>query len=434
MVVAPGTHLSLVRPEPLPLEAPAGRTARVLPSDRYTDHPGHGLTPQKILQIFRLAECGFPSLQCDLIDDTVENDAHYRNLYEQREQAVAGKPWIIQAGAPGAREAEAAFALDRALRRLTMVETYQHQLSFNRYGWGASEIDWDVVALDGRRWVAPVWFATVPARRFRIDDQDQLRLLTKEEPVDGVALAPGKWWITKRTGGKLARVALSRTGTWLSLFKRNTTGDWYIYAQKFGLPLTLAFYDDNGGTDETSKTVAKKIVEDISEDGGAVVPKSIEVKFESADRNGDATGTHGGLISFCNRELSKLINGSTLSNDNGDSGGASYALGDVHDAVRWEQVLYDAERLQESFRVNVAVPFLRFNGMDDVAPPVLRVQVVRDLTPRQRADIAEIMIRNGLELSKSQLRQELGFREPIDETDRLIGSAPPAPAAGQGAA
>ena len=408
-----------------------GRASRVLPSDRFNDHPGYGLTPQRVVQIYRLAELGLPTQQCDLFDDIIENDAHLRNLFEQRAQAVAGKPWVVQGGGPGEREAQAARALERAMRDLPVVESFEHQLGFNRYGWGATEIDWDVVSFEGRRWVVPVWLASVPARRFRIDDQDQLRLLTKDASLDGEPLAPGKWWVTRRTGGRLARTALTRTAGWLSLFKRNTTGDWYIYAQKYGLPLTIVTYDEAG--DEKAKSVAKKIAEDISEDGGAVVPKSIEVKFEAADRNGDSSGTHGGLISFCNRENSKLINGSTLSNDNGDSGGASYSLGEVHDGVRWESVLYDTERLQESFRVNVAAPFLRFNGLDGVATPVLRVQVVRDLAPRQRAEIAEIAIRNGLEVSKSQLRQELGFREPIDANDQLKPLAPAAPPAPGGA-
>jgi phage gp29-like protein len=52
---------------------------------------------------------------------------------------------------------------------------------------------------------------------------------------------------------------------------------------------------------------------------------------------------HLAEISHCNAEMSKLVNGSTLTNDSTGSGGASYALGSVHDGVRLEAVQYDAE-------------------------------------------------------------------------------------------
>jgi phage gp29-like protein len=406
-----------------------GRSARELRTDFYQDHPGYGLTPRRIVDIYRLAEYGYPQQQCDLFDDVIENDAHLRNLLEQRCQAVAGKPYVIQSGGASEQDQLAALVLAKALETLPMIEVWEHQLSFNRYGWGASEIDWGVATIDGRDWVVPVWLANVPARRFRIDDRDQLRLLTRDFANDGEPLAPGKWLLTRRSGGKLARQALMRTATWFAMFKRNTSADWFIFAQKFGIPLVLAKYPVEG--DEKSKDVAVEIVENVSEDGGAIIPKDFEVEIVSEGRDADSSGTHGGLISYCNRENSKLINGSTLSNDNGDSGGASYALGDVHDAVRWECVQYDAERLQEAFRTQVAAAFLRFNALEGVAPPRLRFQVVRDLQPRQRAEIADIMVNKlRIPISRSQLQQELGFRDPVNPEDAIEPAPIAAPAAG----
>lgn len=421
-------RLSIVRPGELPEQAPQGRAARELRADWYQDHPGFNLMASKIVTIFRLAEQGWPQQQCDLIDDLCETDAHTRNLFDQRGQAVAGKPWGIQAGGPAKEDELAARALDAFLRPLPMIPVWEHQLTFNKYGWGASEIDWGLLDFEGRQWVAPTWFANVPARRFRIAENDELRLLTSEFKVDGEPLAPGKWMVTRRSGGRLARSGLGRTATWLVYFKKTANGDWFVYCQRFGLPLVLIEYDQSN--DETGKTVAVDIAKRIGDDATGVVPKGIEVKVHDAARNGDASGTHGGLIAHCNRELSKLINGSTLSNDNGDSGGASYALGDTHDAVRFENVMYDVERLQEAFRIGVAVPFLRFNGIK-AAPPVLRLQVVRDLAPKQRADVAKTLHEIGVPLSLSQLRHDTGFREPLGPEDVLAPMSPKMPAPGQ---
>lgn len=429
-----GRILSLLRPEPLPDTAPTGRAVKVTRSDGYITHPGHGVTPRRVVEIFKQAECGQPQHQCDLFDDLIETDAHLRSLLEQRAQAVAGKPWVVQAdGTDGDAEA-AARVLGEAMRRLPMVEALEHQLTFNTYGWAATEIDWGTVASEGRIWIVPKWLGNVPARRFRIDPvTDALRLATEDQPGTGEALTPGKWIVTRRAGSNLARSALMRTAAWLSVFKKFSTRDWVIYAEKYGLPLTLAKYDDGvggtsaGKTDDPGRLAAVDIVRNIGNDGGAVVPKSVEVEIKEAGRNGDSSGVHGGLIGFCNAEMSKLVNGSTLANDNAGSGGASYALGEVHASSRWDNIQADNERVQEAFRLQLFAAFMHFNGLVG-AVPLLKIQVVRDLQPAQRAAIADTMQNKlGIPLSKAQLRQECGFKEPATPDDATTGAPKAAP-------
>src|SRR5215216_3969869 len=111
------TRLSLARPGALPQQAPRGRAAREIALDRWVDHPGHGITPQRVLAIYALAEAGYPRQQVDLFDDLVEHDGHLRNLLEQRVQAVAGKPWVIQAAGNGRDDELAARILATTLRR-----------------------------------------------------------------------------------------------------------------------------------------------------------------------------------------------------------------------------------------------------------------------------------------------------------------------------
>jgi phage gp29-like protein len=399
------------------------RATRTLPTyDRLQQHPGFGATPERVVQIFRTAERGFPKEQCDLFDDLVENDGHLRNLFEQRSQAVAGKPWVIQAGGPMAADQEAARALKDTLRSIPqLTEFFEHQLSFNLYGWAASEIDWE--RREGK--VVPTGFVNVPARRFRFGETGELRLLNDELDLEGEALWPGKWVVTRRRATMTARAGLMRTATWFALFKRLATRDWVVFAEKFGIPLVWAEYDE--GLDDQAKHVAEEIVESIGEDGQAVVAKGVEVHIEAAARDGHAEGIHGHLVAYCNREMSKLVNGSTLANDNGDSGGASYALGNVHDHVRFDNVVFDAERLAESFRDQVSLPFVRYNGLD-AAPPLLKVQVVKELDPLVRAQVASILTNElGIAVSQEQMRQELGFMEPANEADAAVGVRPLSP-------
>ncbi|MGE0547607.1 MAG: DUF935 family protein [Kofleriaceae bacterium] len=399
--------------------------------DAWVDHPGYAITPQGILATFRLAEMGDPQRQCDLIDDLVENDATLRNLFEQREQSVAGKPWVVQAGGASDTEELGARIMFESLRQLPMVQVYQHLLAFNRYGWSACEIDWGVRNIEGRDWIVPVWLAPVPARRFKISSGfgpalsevtgvDELRLYADAKRPHGDELKPSKWIVLRRSGPWLARSGLMRTAAWPAMAKRLGFRDWLVYSQRFGMPLPIAKYKAESG-DEDLKT-AEEVVSKIGSDGGAVMPDSIDLEFFDATRgNVENSKAHGGLIAHCNAEMAKLINGSTLANDNAGSGGASYALGEVHASTRWDAILHDTEMLQEAFRTQLAAPLMHFNGLAGAAP-LLRVQVVRDLQPEQRALIAVRMANQlGIGVSISQMRQELGFREPAGNDDKAPG-------------
>lgn len=426
---------SLARPRPFPSSPPRGQDARDLqPYDAMVDHPGYAVTPQGILAAFREAERGYPQRQCDLFDDLIENDSHLRNLFEQREQAVAGKPWVVQAGGTSDDEQTAARVLGEALRRLPIVQIVQHLLTVNRYGWSAAEIDWGVRVIEGRSWVVPVWIAPVPARRFRIGmgsttpgALDELRLYTDVTRPQGDELRPGKWIVLRRSGTWLARSGLMRTAAWPAMAKRLGFRDWMVYSQRFGLPLPIIEYEDNA--DDAEMALAEEILQRIGSDGGAIKPAKLKLDFHDATRgNAENSKSHGGLIAHCNAEMSKLINGSTLTNDNAGSGGASYALGEVHAVVRWDNVLYDTELVQEGFRNQIGAPLMQFNGLVG-ASPLIRFQVVRELEPKQRAEIADLMKNKlGIEVSQGQLRQELGFREPAGEGDAAPGA--PAPAGG----
>ncbi len=421
--------LSLERPSPLPGTPPTGQDARDIRTfDGWVDHPGYAVTPAQILAVFREAERGYPQRQCDLVDDLVENDGHLRNLLEQREQAVAGKPWVIQADGSDGDSEQAARVLSEAMRRLPLIQVFQHLLGSNRYGYAAAEIDWGIAVVEGAAWIVPTWIAPVPARRFRIATDmtspgalDELRLYTDAKRPQGDALRPGKWIVMRRSGTWLARAGLMRTAAWPAAAKRLGFRDWLIYSQRFGLPMPIVSYDPEVVDDDGIAT-AEEIVRRIGSDGGAVVPNHLKLDFHDATKGGENSKAHGGLIAHCNAEMSKLINGSTLSNDSTGSGGASYALGEVHATVRWDNVLFDAESLQEAFRTQLFAAFMHFNNLRG-KPPLLKVQVVRDLDPKARVEIADVMQNKlGIDVSKSQMRQELGFREPTGADDTAPGA------------
>ncbi len=341
----------------------------------------------------------------------------------------------MQPGQAGPDAELDARALEYALRRLPMIRTFGHLLKYNPDGYAGAEIDWDVVEFEGRSWVAPVCFTLVPARRFRIGTPgavpevpvDELRLLTDSQRPQGDELRPGKWITMRRDDGELARSGLCRTFNWLAMGKSMSWRDWLVLSEKYGLPMPIVRYDEIA--DDTAKDVGRQIIENIGNDGGALIPKSLELELHNGIDSSEVL--QDGLIEFCNAEMSKLINGSTLANDNAGSGGASYALGKIHADGSWENVKSDAAELEEAFTSQVAAAFCRFNGRTG-SPPRLGIQIARDFEPMTLATLGDAFTNKmGIKVSQSQMREECGLRAPIDEGDEAAGAPlPPAAPAG----
>lgn len=427
--------MGMARRAALPSSAPAGQQAREMPFEQLAEHPETAINVPRVITIYREAEMGWPRRQCDLFDGIIEGDCTLRSLVEGRVSAVAGKPFVLQAGGAATEaDQQAARALAAALALLPMIECWEHQLTFNRYGFACTEIVWGPMEFEGRTWIVPVHLVHVPARRFRIDVRtNTLRLLTEAHPTEGEELRPGGWIVTTRSGaGSIARGGLMRTATFPACYKRFGTRDWLVHGAKFGLPLVLVSYEAGAGgdehdTDDTARQQGEAIIRNIGSDGGAVVEKGLTVEIKEV-RNADNTKTHGGLITFANLEMARLVNGSTLATDNSNSGGAgsSYALGAAHADVRFEVIEYDAARLEESFRVSLATAFITFSGFAAAAPKLV-MQVVRDLAPKLRVECAQAYMAMGGKVSRQQMAEDLGFREPLNADDTLVAT-PAAPA------
>lgn len=411
---------------PLPPRAPrSGIIASNMPrEDVSVQHPGWGLTADSIRKAFLLAEMGYPQMQCDVFDDVIERDGHTRSLIDGRIDAVAGKQWILQAGGETDADSAAARQLELAVRRIPDVAaTWEHQIEANFYGYAATELDWDRV--DGA--TVPVHFANVPHRRFKfLLGTEEPRLLTDENLIDGVALAPGKWMFSRRRHRNVVRAGLMRTVTWWAWLKALSVRDWQIFCSRFGLPFVLGFYGPNTPEEERSKL--KQAILAFGTNGGAALldEMKIDVKEPASMASGSGASVHPGLVQLCNQEISKLITGATLTSGEGTSVG-SYALGKVHQDRSFDLTMGDAERLATWFQNAIGEPFVRFNGLS-ARPPRLKMRVVREVDPLTRMQIASIFANElGGTLDDDQIREENDFKKPTGLA--LHGTKKPAPTA-----
>lgn len=392
--------------------------------DTYNTHPAFDLTLEMLLSYYRQAERGQPLRQMDCFHDIIEMDPDLRSKINDRVESVSGCDWVVMAGAPDKPSELAAATLNERLQNQIKFRTYlTHQLTAVAYGYACTNIVWDLV--DGA--VVPVDFVNPAARRFASPSAERAHELWL---VDGnrIDLIPLEWglWSCSIYRNILSRNpyagGLMRSGAVWAMFKRWGVKGWQIFADMFGIPLALGYYEEGAG--EASRRALEDAVRAIGQDGYAVLSSLTELVVKETARGGDSSTVYPQLIKLCEEQIAKLFTGGTLNTD--VAGVGSYNAASVHESRSYAQKCYDAQMLQETFTASIAAAFNVWNGFDRAAPPRLKIKIRRDAL--QWAQTLEIL-GQAVKLSKSQIQEDFNLREPSGPDDEVefAPTAPPDP-------
>ena len=136
---------------------------------------------------------------------------------------------------------------------------------------------------------------------------------------------------------------------------------WADLLERFGMPFLKGKYSDEKG-----KTVLQRAFAIAQRLGGIVVHKNTEVEIVQAAA-GDSSGSHERFIELCNKEISKLVAGQTLSSNAQPTGlgnGATPLQGAVRDDIRKS----DCQRLAATLRTQLLAQFCQINAVPGRVP------------------------------------------------------------------
>ena len=135
---------------------------------------------------------------------------------------------------------------------------------------------------------------------------------------------------------------LLKAAPWV-IWKRNDIADWAQFAEIFGMPIEDYTYDT--GDDEARR----RVIEDAQAAGSLkkyIHARDVELQLIEAGNKSGSADVYERLCEQCNRELSKLFLGNTLTTEAQDTG--TQALGTVHKKEE-EQIL----KADQKFVLNV---------------------------------------------------------------------------------
>lgn len=353
------------------------KTGRVIvprPEDSVRDYPGAGLTPSRLSAILREADDGSLDTAMQLFEEMEEKDPHLHCVANTRRLALTGLPWEVVSAA-SVREGSDRSAADEAAHYCSDVlhelegfeEALQHlSLAVGR-NIAIAEIVWDVAGRELR----PVALAPVDFTRIVFDELDRPRILTADEPREGIAVTPHKFIVhtPHSVSGHPQRGGLLRVTAMVYLAKNLSLKDWMIYAEIFGMPVRVARYEPAATAEEKRELL--HMLESLGSNAVGLFSRAVELQVIDANR-GAAGAPYERLIDFLNREMSKAWLGQTLTTDiSGQSG--SIAASQVHNEVRKEILADDIRKEARTLRRDLLKPLtqLRF-GPDAPVPHFVR--------------------------------------------------------------
>lgn len=416
-------HLSPARPRTGPLLAPR-------PEDAQRDYISAGLTPSRLLAVLREADDGSLSSAMQLFEEMEEKDAHLFSVANTRRLALTGLNWRIVSAAdlddrvdrPAADQ-----AADYCRSVLRALDAFDEMLEHLSLALGrnlaVAEIVWEVT--EGA--LRPSDFVPVDFTRLVFDDLNHLRLLTEDDPRDGIQPPPNKFIVHSPHAvcGHPQRGGLLRVTAMLFLAKNLALKDWLTFAELFGMPVRIARYEP--GTSAEEKRELLHMLESLGTAAAGVFSRAVELQFVESAR-GAAGAPYQRLLDFLNREMSKAWLGQTLTTDiTGQSG--SIAASRVHDEVRRDLLADDIRREARTLRRDLLRPMTLFRFGPHAPVPHFR------RLPRAAGDTTDLLNlldaavnRLGLSIPENWTREALGLPSASPQVPTSGGDdAAPAP-------
>ncbi|RJQ22021.1 MAG: DUF935 family protein [Nitrospiraceae bacterium] len=367
--------------------------------DIYMDYIGRTLiNPDKTLK----TEGGGKGIE--LYEDLLR-DPEIRQAMQTRRLAVVGREWEIIPGSEKATDIKIADYVKEVLLSCNFDNGRKALLSAIVLGYKPAEIMWEYS--EGSIWINR--FIGKPSRRFTFDMDNNLRLITLKNMIEGEAVPSRKFQVFAwgSENGSPFGYGLGSSLYWMDWFAKNTLKFWLIFADKFGQPTAVGKYPTGATTEQQGKLL--DAIDTIQTEAAIAIPENMIIELLEAARTG-SMDTYERLCNYLDKKKTKLILGQTLTSDVGEKG--SYAASKTHEEVRQDFITADADELCESLNDQVIKWLVDYNFPNVKRYPRIwiRTEDEEDLKPLAERD--KLLVDMGVPITKKYFYDTYGIPEP----------------------
>jgi len=327
---------------------------------------------ERVWSAISAAETGFTRDLFCLYRDVLSYNSHLQTEFAKRKIAVLGdKRTIMAVDEKDPSSQESAGAVQQMLDGCpTLKAGLVHLLDAALWPVSVLEKIFAPATVGGRRYIlarlvpVPHWLLDYTSGAMRIHDVDAatgtIQSTTHEVDPERYIVHRGHLLTSPDTWGGPMRSLLF---WWLLA---TMTREWWArFLDRYGSPFLVGKYPKN---DDKSRRVLQQAFSLSVRLGGLVVSDETKVEIMQAaqSQSGDA---YEKFLTVCNREISKLILGQTLSAE-AQATGMNSGVSTMQEGVRQDIRGWDCESLADTLRLQLFEQYLRINDLA-VPPPTL---------------------------------------------------------------
>lgn len=297
------------------------------------------------------------------IYDEIERDTHAYAVLQKRKHELVGREWDVEAASDDDGDVEVAEFCRAQFKRLPFDRMCLELLDANLKGFAVSETMW---ARDGG-WIVPSAIISHDQRRFTFDVDWNLRLLTRENMLEGEKLPDRKFIVHRRNvkGNNPYGLGLGTILFWPVLFKKEGYAFWLVFLEKYASPTPVAKVPTMLPKEQRELLLS---LEQLAQKNAITVPLGTELSFLEATRS--APHSYEAWSRYWDEQISETVLGETLSTNIGSVG--SMAAAQVHTESKSQIIDADGDLLSDTLQDTLLKWMVELNFPGRAVPRVYR--------------------------------------------------------------
>jgi phage gp29-like protein len=373
-------------------------------------------TPDRFGTLQKSIDLGDYAAAGELAEEIEAKDERIASAFARRRGSLTTPEWSVEPDPKAADQDAAMASAEFCQSQLDAIGAFPDALEHNATAIGPGIALTELIWRRGR--IRD--FVIVPTDRLVGDSQappHQVNILTPEDMGTGIPALSPKFIINMphmRSGYPL-RVTPTRAAVLIWCMKHYARADWAAFSEVFGIPHTVAHYENE--PDPNVKTKIVSMLKALGSNHWALLPNTVQVELQEAARS---VQPFEAIIAWCDKSISILVLGQTLTTEQGEIG--SLALGNVHANVEASIALGDIAREARTLRWQLLKPMVRFRYPDnpEMPIPVWKRQVELDPqieVKRLALDTFRYMDERKLAVDEEVIYERLGVPMPKGDDD-----------------
>jgi len=224
----------------------------------------------------------------------------------------------------------------------------------------------------------------------------------------------------QKSGHPISGALLRILGFWWAA--SNFTWEWFLrYAQVFGMPFRLAFYDSNASQVTIDKI--QEMLEGMGSAAWAAFPAGTQFEIKT-DLQHASRSAHQALLDAADKLVDILIKRQTLTTDAGDRG--TQALGVVHQGVRADRIMAVAGHAAKIINRQLLPAICRLNFGDVRECPWIQPGEKEVKDEKAMAERDRILLEAGLPMPRTWFYERHAIPQPGEGEEVIVGRSPAA--------